>query len=93
MSEDDEAVSICRRLAATRPCDFEPNLALSLNNLSELLLPFDRRAGAIAAAEEGIALLTAHHARHPDAHQETMDELAATLANARAVEAGTEKAP
>lgn len=56
-------------------------------NLTEHLLSFKRHTDAVAAAEEGIDLLTAHHARHPTAHQALMNELTATLGRTRAAEA------
>jgi hypothetical protein len=84
----EQAAAIYRRLATARPDAFEPGLAMSLNNLSKRLLPFVRIVEAIAAAEEGIALLTPHHIRLPAAHQALMDALTATLAKARAARDG-----
>jgi hypothetical protein len=55
-------------------------------------LSFDRVAEAVAAAEEGIVLLTPHHARFPAAHQGLMDELQATRAKAQAASGDPQEA-
>ena len=83
----EEAVASFRRLAAARPDAVEPDLAHSFETLGEVLSGLGRHAAAEAAAAEGIALLTPHAARHPEAHRDLMDDLQATLAATRAGQA------
>src|SRR5438034_873004 len=49
-----EAVAICRRLAAARPDAFLPDLAMSLNNLGAGLGNLGRRDEAVATAQEAV---------------------------------------
>lgn len=79
----EEAVDTCRALVKARHDGVEPELALSLNNLGERLVDIGRFAEAEAAATEGIALVTPHFERYPDAHMALVDQLHETLANAR----------
>jgi len=62
-----------------------------------LTAPNDRAAYARTMgkrpADEGIILLTSHHARHPAAHRAVMDKLTDMLAKARAAEIGMRDTP
>ena len=50
----EEAVAAYRQLAAARPDAFTPDLATSLNNLSNRLSDLGRREDALAVAEEAV---------------------------------------
>ena len=68
----EEAIDICRRLAAERPDAFLPNLAASLNNLGGCLSELGRREDALAAAEEAVTILAPFFLRLPAAHAQRM---------------------
>jgi tetratricopeptide (TPR) repeat protein len=52
----EEAVAIRRGLAGARPDAFLPDLAMSLNNLSNCLANLGRREEALGAIEEAVAI-------------------------------------
>jgi Flp pilus assembly protein TadD len=52
----EEAVEIRRRLAATRPDVFSPNLAFALNSLGIMLSGLGRREEASAATEQAVKI-------------------------------------
>ncbi|KAG9082824.1 POC1 centriolar protein A, partial [Ceratobasidium sp. UAMH 11750] len=52
----EEAVQLCRQLAADRPVAFTPDLAASLNNLSHRLSDLGRREEALTAIQEAAQL-------------------------------------
>jgi len=49
-----EAVDIRRELARARPAAFTPNLAMSLNNLANVLSDLGRCEEALTAAQEAV---------------------------------------
>src|SRR5262249_13145201 len=51
-----EAVPRYRELAASRPSDFRPHLAMSLNNLAGCLSDLGRKEEALAAIDEAVAI-------------------------------------
>ncbi|MCW5977621.1 MAG: tetratricopeptide repeat protein [Bryobacteraceae bacterium] len=63
----DEAARIYRQLAAERADAFRPNLAGSLNSLSDRLSELGRREDALAAATEAVDLYRQLAAERPDA--------------------------
>lgn len=71
-----EAVTLARTLAASRPDAFLPDLAASLNNLSDHLFDLARREAALAAVEEAVTHNRALAAARPDAF---LPDLAASL--------------
>jgi tetratricopeptide (TPR) repeat protein len=62
-----ETLDMYRRLAATRPDAFLPDLAGSLNNISFDLSNLGRREEALAASREGLDIYQRLAATHPDA--------------------------
>ena len=74
----EEAVTIHRELAAARPDAFRPDLAMSLNNLANMLSDLGRREDALAAVEEAVALYRELAAARPDAFR---PDLAMSLNN------------
>jgi len=56
LAASEEAVAIRRRLAEARPDAFLPDLATSLNNLSNRLGELGRQEQALAASEEAARL-------------------------------------
>ena len=74
----EEAVAICRELAAARPDAFRPDLASSLSNLSIRLADLGRREEALAAIEEAVAIRRELAAARPDAFR---PDLASSLNN------------
>jgi tetratricopeptide (TPR) repeat protein len=73
-----EAVELCRALAAQRPDAFRPNLAVSLNNLANMLSELGEREAALAAAQEAVDIRRALAAQRPDAFR---PDLAGSLNN------------
>ena len=73
-----EAVAICRELAAARPDAFRPDLAMSLNNLAVRLADLGRREDALAAIEEAAGIYRELAAARPDAFR---PDLAMSLNN------------
>jgi tetratricopeptide (TPR) repeat protein len=63
----EEAVRLRRALAAARPDAFTPDLALSLNNLANMLSNLGRREEALSAADEAVRHYRALAAARPDA--------------------------
>jgi tetratricopeptide (TPR) repeat protein len=63
-----EAVEAYRRLTATNPAAFEPDLAMSLNNLGADLSGLGRREEALAATAEAVDLYRKLASHHRDAH-------------------------
>ena len=63
----EEAVTIYRELAGARPDAFRPDLALSLNNLSNRLADLGRREDALTAIEEATAIYRELARARPDA--------------------------
>ena len=74
----EEAVTIRRQLAATRPDAFLPDLAMSLNNQSNRLSELGRREEALAAIEEAVTSYRQLAATRPDAF---LPDLAMSLNN------------
>ena len=62
-----EAADLYRALAAQRPDAFRPNLAMSLNNLANMLSALGEREAALAAAREAVEIRRALAAQRPDA--------------------------
>ncbi len=77
-SAANEAVVISRRLAASHPDAFLPDLAISLNNLGNGLSALDRRKSALVATEEAVTILRRLAERRPDAF---LPDLAMSLNN------------
>jgi tetratricopeptide (TPR) repeat protein len=73
-----EAVEIYRRLAATRPDAFEPDLAMALNNLGARLSGLGRREDALTATGEAVEIYRRLAATRPDAFE---PDLAGSLNN------------
>jgi tetratricopeptide (TPR) repeat protein len=63
----EDAVRLYRALAAARPDAFTADLAMSLNNLANVLSELGRREDALAAAEDAVRLRRALAAARPDA--------------------------
>ena len=74
-----EAVTLCRTLAAQRPDAFNPNLASSLNNLANRLSELGEREQALAAVQEAVTLYRAMAAQQPDAFAEDVARSLAVL--------------
>jgi len=74
----EQAVQLCRELAAISPAEFEPELAAWLHNLGVDLSRMGRRNEALAAAEESVQILRRSAAASP---AEFELELAASLHN------------
>ncbi len=64
-----EAVAICRELAAKAPDAYRPDLALALNNLANRLSEVGQREAALAPAEEAVAIYRELAAKAPDAYR------------------------
>ena len=62
----EEAVRLRRALTAARPDAFTPDLAVSLNNLANMLSDLGRREEALTAAEEAVRLRRTLAAARPD---------------------------
>ncbi|TDG29569.1 tetratricopeptide repeat protein [Paracraurococcus ruber] len=67
LAATEQAVATCRHLAEARPDAFLPDLALSLNNLSNRLADLGRREAALAAIEEAVASYRHLAEARPDA--------------------------
>jgi hypothetical protein len=67
LAATEEAVTLRRALAATNPAVFNPDLALSLNNLGNRLSKLGRHEEALAATEEAVTLYRALAAANPAA--------------------------
>ncbi|MBL8897373.1 MAG: tetratricopeptide repeat protein [Planctomycetes bacterium] len=78
LSSAEEAVSIRRRLASTRPDAFDPYLATSLNNLGAMQSELGRREEALASAEEALGIYRRLAIARPDSFG---PDLAMTLNN------------
>ena len=78
LAASQEAVTICRELAAARPDAFRPDLAMSLNNLSVRLADLGRREEALAAIQEAVTIYRELAAARPDAFR---PDLARSLNN------------
>ena len=63
----EEAVQICRQLAAARPDAFRPDLARSLNNLSVHQSDLGQREPALRSIEEAVSIYRQLAAARPDA--------------------------
>ena len=74
----EEAVGSTGALAAARPDAFRPDLAMSLNNLSNRLSDLGRREEALAAIEEAVDICRELAAARPDAFR---PDLAMSLNN------------
>ncbi|MGD9486300.1 tetratricopeptide repeat protein [Streptomyces sp. TRM70308] len=74
----EQAVIICRRLAAADPAAHEPDLAGSLSNLGLRLSDAGRKTEGLATAEEAVVICRRLAAAHPAAHEPI---LAAALNN------------
>ena len=73
-----EAVEIRRQLAAAQPDAFLPDLAMSLNNLANLLSDVGQRSDALAAIREAVEIRRQLAAAQPDAF---LPDLAMSLNN------------
>ena len=62
----EEAVAIDRALAQTRPDEFLPGLATSLNNLADRLSDLGRREEALSASEEAVTINRSLAQSQPD---------------------------
>lgn len=69
---------VYRRLAATRPDAFEPDLATSLNNISGCLADLGHCEAALTACEEAVAIRRRLAAARPDVFE---PDLAGSLGN------------
>ena len=78
LSAIEEAVGIYRSLAGARPDAFEPDLAMSLNNLSGCHAALGRREEALSAIEEAVRIRRRLAEARPDAFE---PDLAASLNN------------
>ena len=56
LKPSEDASDLCRKLAASNPQAFLPNLVASLNNLGILLSALGRREEALAPSEEAVAI-------------------------------------
>ena len=74
----EEAVTICRELAAARPDAFRPDLAGSLTNLSTGWADLGRREDALTAIQEAVTIYRELAAARPDAFR---PDLAGSLNN------------
>ena len=74
----DEAVRLCRQLAAQQPGAFLPDLAMSLTNLGASLSDLGRREEALQATDEAVGLYRQLAAQRPDAF---LPDLASSLNN------------
>jgi tetratricopeptide (TPR) repeat protein len=68
-SAHQQAVEVYRALAAARSEAFRPDLARSLNNLSNRLAELGRREDALSAIEEAVRLLAPHFLVLPKAYE------------------------
>jgi tetratricopeptide (TPR) repeat protein len=68
----EEAVRLCRGLAATRPDAFTPYLAASLSNLATVLSDLGRREEALIAAEESVQIRRTLAVTRPDVFTEAL---------------------
>ena len=73
-----EAVDVYRRLAAANPARYEPDLAMSLNNLSLRLSDSGDNAGALAAIREAVEIRRRLAAANPARYE---PDLAVSLNN------------
>jgi tetratricopeptide (TPR) repeat protein len=80
-----QAVDLYRRLAATRPDAFEPDLATALNNLGNRLSDLGRREEALAATSQAVEIRRRLAATRPDAFE---PDLAMALNNLGAMLSG-----
>jgi tetratricopeptide (TPR) repeat protein len=78
LAASEEAVTIRRELARTRPDAFGPDLATSLNNLSADLSDLGRREDALTVVEEAVTIRRELAAARPDAFR---PDLASSLNN------------
>src|SRR5205823_3660573 len=78
LTATEEAVAVCRRLAAANPAAFEPNLATALTNLAVRLSNLGRREHALVATEEAVAVCRRLAAANPAAFE---PDLASALNN------------
>ena len=74
----EEAAGIYRPLAQQRPDAFLPNLAMSLNNLANMLSALGRRDEALAMAEEAVRIRRRLAQQRPEAF---LPDLAGSLNN------------
>ena len=79
-----QAVDYHRQLAATRPDELTPDLAMSLNTLALRLADLGRREEALAAIEEAVSLRRQLAAARPEAFTPDLAASLNTLANALA---------
>ncbi|MBY0277661.1 tetratricopeptide repeat protein, partial [Candidatus Binatia bacterium] len=84
-----EALTIRRRLAKARPDAFEPYLAMSLNNLGNMLSELGRREDALDAAREAAEVLWPHTMRLPGGFDAWLKVIAANYVR-RCEEAGVD---
>jgi len=75
LAATEEAVEICRRLAAANPQAFLPYLAMSLNNLGSDLSALGRREEALAAIEKALRILAPFFLRLPAAFADWMNTM------------------
>ena len=68
LAASEEAVTISRELAATRPDVYRPKLAMALTNLSNQLGDLGRTEEALAAIEEAVIIRRELAAQLPDAY-------------------------
>ena len=59
-----DAIRLARQLATDNPAAYEPDLAMSINNLAHILSETGDRAGAIASCEEALRLYEQANSRH-----------------------------
>ena len=78
-----EAVTLCRGLAAQSPDAFNPDLAMSLNNLANRLSELGEREKALVAVQQAVTLYRGLAAQRPDAFNSdlagSLSSLAITL--------------
>src|SRR5262249_15438124 len=73
-----EAAELYRQLVTRNSDAFQPDLAMSLNNLGEMLSDLGQREAALTATREAVELRRQLAARNPDAFQ---PDLAGSLNN------------
>ena len=77
----EEAVTVCRELAATSPRRYRPDLAQSLANLSDLFSQLGRPADALPVAEEAVTVCRELAAASPRRYRPDLAQSLADLSD------------
>jgi len=87
LAATEQAVEIRRRLAATNPTAFEPDLATSLTNLGNRLSNLGRHEQALAATEQAVQIYRRLAATNPTAFEPDLAQGLWSFASVRAAHA------